>query len=76
MDAAPDLSAAYLALDDPGGVVTVEHPDVTATAEVLREGLQTDLLLMLAGEPLPALGEGSACDYCEARGLCRRDDWS
>ena len=76
MDAAPDLSAAYLALDDPGGVVTVEHPDVTATAEVLREGLQTDLLLMLAGEPLAALGEGSACEHCEARGLCRRDDWS
>jgi ATP-dependent helicase/nuclease subunit B len=76
MDAAPDLSAAYLALDDPGGVVTVEHPDVVATAEVLREGLQTDLLLMLQGEPLAALGEGSACEHCEARGLCRRDDWS
>ena len=26
--------------------------------------------------PLPALGEGSACDYCEARGLCRRDHWA
>ena len=76
MDAAPDLSAAYLALDDPGGVVTVDHPDVAATAEVLREGLQSDLLLMLAGEPLAALGEGSACEHCEARGLCRRDDWS
>lgn len=76
MDAAPDLSAAYLALDDPGGVVTVEHPDVTATAEVLREGLQSDLLQMLRGEPMVALGEGSACEHCEARGLCRRDDWA
>jgi ATP-dependent helicase/nuclease subunit B len=76
MDAAPDLAAAYLALDDPGGVVAVEHPDVAATAQALREGLQSDLLLMLQGAPLPALGEGSACEYCEARGLCRRDDWS
>jgi ATP-dependent helicase/nuclease subunit B len=76
MDAAPDLAAAYLALDDPGGVVAVEHPDVAATARALREGLQSDLLLMLQGAPLPALGEGSACEYCEARGLCRRDDWS
>ena len=76
MDAAPDLAAAYLALDDPGGVVTVEHPDVAATAEVLRDGLQSDLLLMLQGAPLPALGEGSACEHCEARGLCRRDDWA
>ena len=23
---------------------------------------------------LPALGEGRVCDYCEARGLCRKDD--
>ena len=26
--------------------------------------------------PLPALGEGRGCDYCEARGLCRRDHWT
>ncbi|MDR7295210.1 ATP-dependent helicase/nuclease subunit B [Pelomonas aquatica] len=76
MDAAPDLAAAYLALDDPGGVVAVEHPDVAATAGQLRDGLQSDLLLMLQGAPLPALGEGSACEFCEARGLCRKDDWS
>jgi ATP-dependent helicase/nuclease subunit B len=25
---------------------------------------------------MPALGEGQACAYCEARGLCRRDQWS
>jgi hypothetical protein len=23
--------------------------------------------------PMPAMGEGKACEYCEARGLCRRD---
>lgn len=76
MEAAPDLAAAYLALDDPGGVQIVEHPDVSATALQLREGLQSDLVLMLQGAPLPALGEGSACEHCEARGVCRRDDWS
>ena len=56
--------------------MAVEHADVSATAQRLRDGLQSDLLLMLQGQPLPALGEGSACDFCEARGLCRRDDWS
>lgn len=76
MEAAPDLDAAYVALDDPGGVVAVAHPDVAATARVLRDGLQSDLQLVLACAPLPALGEGSTCDFCEARGLCRRDDWS
>src|SRR5205085_1545203 len=29
-----------------------------------------------AGAGLAALGEGRVCDYCEARGLCRRDHWS
>jgi ATP-dependent helicase/nuclease subunit B len=76
MEAEPDLAAAYLALDDPAGVVAIEHPEVSATAQRLREGLQSDLLLVHGGAPLPALGEGSACEHCEARGLCRRDDWA
>jgi ATP-dependent helicase/nuclease subunit B len=29
-----------------------------------------------AGAGLRALGEGSACEYCRARGLCRRDHWA
>ncbi len=76
MDAAPDLSAAYLALDDSTGVVAVEHGEVFVTAQRLREGLQGDLQQVLDREPLQALGEGGVCDHCEARGLCRRDDWS
>lgn len=76
MDAEPDLGAAYLAVDDRDRVAVVEHPDVAATAQVLRQGLQADLQAMLDGAPLPALGEGSACEFCEARGLCRRDDWA
>ena len=28
------------------------------------------------GAPLPALGEGTVCDFCAARGLCRKDMWS
>jgi ATP-dependent helicase/nuclease subunit B len=27
------------------------------------------------GQPLPALGDGAACDFCQARGLCRKDFW-
>ena len=76
MDASPDLAAAYLALDDASGVVAVEHGEVSVTAQRLREGLQGDLQQVLDREPLRALGEGTACDHCEARGLCRRDDWS
>ena len=25
---------------------------------------------------MPALGEGETCDYCAARGICRKDHWS
>jgi ATP-dependent helicase/nuclease subunit B len=25
---------------------------------------------------MPALGEGSVCDFCEVRGLCRKDHWT
>lgn len=74
MDADPALQAAYLAMDEPDALVTVPHPEVSTTAQALREGLQADLAAVLAGQPLPALGEGRVCDYCEARGLCRKDD--
>ena len=74
MDADPALQAAYLAMDEPEALVTVPHPEVSVTAQVLRDGLQADLSAVLAGQPLPALGEGRVCDYCEARGLCRKDD--
>jgi len=69
------LRAQYLALDDAKGITAVEHDDVSRTAAVMLDGLRGDLMAIHAGEPLPALGEGVACAYCEMRGLCRRDDW-
>ncbi len=75
---APDgrpLRAQYLALDDAKGPVAIEHEDVESTAAVMLDGLGSDLMAIRRGDPLPALGEGVACEYCEMRGLCRRDDW-
>jgi ATP-dependent helicase/nuclease subunit B len=74
-DAAGDLSACYLPLDDGTTVKAVVHPDVEASAWQLIDGLGHDLARLRAGAPMPALGEGSACDFCDARGLCRRDHW-
>ncbi|MFG6489189.1 PD-(D/E)XK nuclease family protein [Roseateles sp. BYS78W] len=76
MDAAPALQAAYLALDEPDALKLVPHEAVSETALALRDGLQADLTEVLGGAALPALGEGRVCDYCEARGLCRKDDWA
>ena len=47
-----------------------------ASARLLLQGLGRDLERLRGGAALPALGEGRACDWCAARGLCRRDDWA
>lgn len=72
----PALQAAYLVLDEGKGVAVLPHEAVSATALALRDGLQADLGQLRDGAPLPALGEGRLCDFCEARGLCRKDDWA
>ena len=74
--APPDtLQAAYVALDERTGITELPHPDVTESARALLSSLAADWPRLAAGAPLRALGEGAACDFCEARGLCRRDHW-
>jgi ATP-dependent helicase/nuclease subunit B len=70
------LSAFYLAMDSTQGLDEVKHADVEATAAALLDGLAEDLRRLRDGAALPPLGEGSACERCDARGLCRRDHWS
>jgi ATP-dependent helicase/nuclease subunit B len=67
--------ALYLHLDDKD-VASVKHPQVIESAQALVEGVRVDLTRLLAGAAMPALGEGVACDYCDVRGLCRRDHWT
>ncbi len=73
--AGEELQAMYLALDDSGGIQEVPHPEVAATAAMLVQSLADELRRLRGGAPFLALGEGAVCDYCEARGLCRRDHW-
>ena len=75
-DAHPRMSAVYLPLDEREAIKPVEHPDVLRTADQLVSGIGAELRRIAAGAPMPALGEGQACVYCEARGLCRRDQWA
>ena len=72
---ADDMSAMYLMLDDPDKVQPIEHDNVQASAQELVQGIGRDLARLRAGAAMPALGEGRTCEFCEARGLCRRDDW-
>jgi ATP-dependent helicase/nuclease subunit B len=74
-DAVGDIAACYLPLDAGDTVKAIDHPDVEFSAEQLIEGIGIDLTRLRAGAVMPALGEARACDYCDARGLCRRDHW-
>ena len=67
--------AAYLNLAEREAPSLHELPELPMLAAQLYEGMAYDLARIAAGEPLPALGEGSVCDWCEARGLCRKDFW-
>ncbi len=68
--------AAYLNVSEREGSSLHEPPELLLLAEQLYEGMQSDMARIAGGDPLPALGEGAVCDWCEARGLCRKDFWS
>ncbi|MDE2565691.1 MAG: PD-(D/E)XK nuclease family protein, partial [Burkholderiales bacterium] len=70
------LGAAYLALDDAGAPLEIEHPAVHHSAAALLPALAGEWARLRQGTPMPALGEGAVCETCEARGLCRRDHWA
>ena len=77
-----NLRAAYLSITDKcgtgsdAGTRLIEQPDVLLAREALLEGLAHDMERVAEGHAMPALGEGRVCEFCAARGLCRRDDWS
>jgi ATP-dependent helicase/nuclease subunit B len=48
---------------------------VEASGRALTEGVAIDITRLREGAGLRALGEGSVCEWCDVRGLCRRDDW-
>jgi ATP-dependent helicase/nuclease subunit B len=77
-----NLRAAYLSITDKRGdgprekaSLLVEQPQVLMAREQLLQGIAQDMANVQAGAPMPALGEGRVCEYCAARGLCRKDFW-
>ena len=71
----PVAEALFLALDR-GEVrdVGIEH-DVAALAQAERERLGRLFDALAAGAGMPAQGTEAVCEYCEARGLCRKNYW-
>jgi ATP-dependent helicase/nuclease subunit B len=54
----------------------IEQHQIVQARDALIEGMLGDLQRIAEGVVLPALGQASACAYCQARGLCRKDFWT
>ena len=70
------LRAAYVNIGERGKTATVEQPHIGQARDLLVHGILDELARIKAGAVLPALGEGKVCEFCAARGLCRRDFWA
>lgn len=71
------LRAAYVNVGEKSsGTQTVEQPLVVPARDALVAGIIDDFTRIAEGAPLPPLGEGAVCEYCAARGLCRKDFWA
>lgn len=70
-----ELQAAYVNLGERDGTKTYEQADVVEARDALVHGIVLDMKRIGQGAALAALGEGMACEYCAARGLCRKDFW-
>jgi ATP-dependent helicase/nuclease subunit B len=70
------LAAAYVNVGERGKTERLDQPAVVEARDLLVEGILHDLGRIAGGTEMPALGEGLACEFCAARGLCRRDWWA
>jgi ATP-dependent helicase/nuclease subunit B len=70
-----NVKAAYLGVAEKETKV-VPQTQVNEALPMLLDGLAIDAQRIAAGHGLPAMGEGMACEYCAARGLCRKDFWA
>ena len=70
------LAAAYVNLGEKEPTKTYTQPDIVGLRDELIDSILADMTRIGQGAVLPALGEGKACEYCAARGLCRKDFWS
>ncbi len=69
------LRAAYLNVNERDGTQLFEQHALVDARDALIEGILDDMQRIAGGAVLAALGEGQACEYCAARGLCRKDFW-
>ncbi len=69
------LAATYLNVAEKEGSRSYRQDNIVDLRDQLLEGIVSDLTRIAEGHAMAALGEGKACEYCAARGLCRKDFW-
>lgn len=69
------LAAAYVNVGERDGTRSYLPADIVGSRDQLLEGITSDMARVSEGHPMAALGEGKACEFCAARGLCRKDFW-
>jgi ATP-dependent helicase/nuclease subunit B len=69
------LAAAYVNVGEKDATKSYAQPGIVALRDQLLEGIANDMARIAAAQPMPALGEGKACEFCAVRGLCRKDFW-
>ena len=70
------LAAAYLNVAEKEGSRSYRQDHIVDLRDQLLEGIVSDTTRIAEGHSMAALGEGKACDFCAARGLCRKDFWT
>ncbi len=70
------LAAAYVNVSEKDATRSYVPTDIVGARDQLLEGIASDMARISAGHPMAALGEGKACEFCAARGLCRKDFWA
>lgn len=75
---ADPVQGAYLSFSDTVAdepCRLVQMPDLDRRRDQLAQLIEEDLSRLFQGEALRPLGDIQTCERCEARGICRRDDW-
>jgi ATP-dependent helicase/nuclease subunit B len=79
LSAQPVDNAQYVTLEasDKTGAVEApkDVPDYATLQGTLHMQIKTQMKSVAHGAPLPANGVESVCQYCDARGLCRKGAW-
>ncbi|MFN3398161.1 MAG: PD-(D/E)XK nuclease family protein, partial [Sulfurimicrobium sp.] len=68
--------AAFVAVDEETVRQVEADEDIAELAEANRARLRDMFNALYQGAPLPAQGTSQVCEYCEMRGLCRKDYWN